>query len=729
MTITVTGPNGVSVQFPEGTDANTITSVMAKHFGGGEPSRAAPQITKTESALRGLGQGLSFNWLDEILGYGKNLPSLAMEGIGAATKAISGMESGKRSDGVASPQAASAWSKAQKDVAAERELNRQAKEANPMTFFGGELAGGLGSGLAAMMLPGGQMATAARMSPTALAAASNVKSVPTLMGRVGQGAKVGAGYGAVAGAGAAESAPDASLADAATNTAIEAGKGAGMGMAIGAAMPPVFDAAGALISPITNFARAKINPQGMAADKLSEAFQRDAGGSRGDVYYKSKTTPGLYSDAESMIADAGGENVQRKMRSALNVPNDQRTQFMEGLDARAGKQPAKIEREMVGALGDPKKYYEAADAIIQSKSAQAGPAYKAAFDAPFDWHATKFEDVLNRPTMQVIRDRVVKRMLDSGAPGDTGEAVVNSMRPMEFLHHMKVELDHLIGQASKAERRGDATSKDSFDLRTLMRLKEDFFDALKSSGGEGPQLYMKAMKQYADHASLTRALELGYEHAGSKEAPEVVARALNGMSPPEQELYRLGVARNWAEKNREGSKLNDRIKRDWSSPQREMMLDVVAKTPEDRRAFQQALDAMMEHTKTRQKAQGNSTTAAQLLEAQNDTKPAEMLKLGKNVVMGQWGSLMDKLAQKAAPLGGMTPEVASEMLKILASPLNAPKPGAAAGTNPFSWRYQNAVSGLPALESALNRRAARELGILRATGAGTGAGVGILTNQ
>jgi len=475
--------------------------------------------------------------------------------------------------------------------------------------------------------------------------------------------------------------------------------------------------------------RAKMNPTRMAADKLAEAFQRDAGGSRGDVYTKSKTTPGLYTDAESMIADAGGENVQRKMRSALNVPNDQRTQFMEKLDARAGRQSAKIEREMVGALGDPRKYYEAADAIVQSKAAQAKPAYQAAFDAPFDWNADKFENVLARPTMRAIADRVVKRMMDSGAPGSTGEEVVNSMRPMEIVHHLKVELDHLIGQAAKAERRGDASSKDAFDLRTLMMLKGDLLDALKSSGGDGPKLYMKAMKQYADHAALTRALELGYEHAGGKEAPEVVARLLKGMSPPEQELYRLGVARNWAEKNREGPKLNDRIKRDWSSPQREMMLDIVAKSPEDRRSFQQALDAMMEQTKTRQKAQGNSTTAAQLLEAQNDTKPAEMLRIGKNVVMGQWAALMDKLAQKAAPLGGMTPEVAGETLKILSSSLNVPQRGVPSGTNPFSWRHQNAVSGLPALDEALARRAARELGILRATGGATGAGVGILTNQ
>jgi hypothetical protein len=37
MAITVKGPNGVTVNFPDGTDAATINGVMAQHFGGGQP--------------------------------------------------------------------------------------------------------------------------------------------------------------------------------------------------------------------------------------------------------------------------------------------------------------------------------------------------------------------------------------------------------------------------------------------------------------------------------------------------------------------------------------------------------------------------------------------------------------------------------------------------------------------------------------------------------------------
>lgn len=43
MPITVNGPNGVNINFPDGTDAATINGVMAQHFGGGQEKSAQPQ--------------------------------------------------------------------------------------------------------------------------------------------------------------------------------------------------------------------------------------------------------------------------------------------------------------------------------------------------------------------------------------------------------------------------------------------------------------------------------------------------------------------------------------------------------------------------------------------------------------------------------------------------------------------------------------------------------------
>lgn len=51
MTITVSGPDGSSIDFPDGTDSGTIHGVMTQHFGGGAQPAAAPPAPVTANAL------------------------------------------------------------------------------------------------------------------------------------------------------------------------------------------------------------------------------------------------------------------------------------------------------------------------------------------------------------------------------------------------------------------------------------------------------------------------------------------------------------------------------------------------------------------------------------------------------------------------------------------------------------------------------------------------------
>ena len=470
-----------------------------------------------------------------------------------------------------------------------------------------------------------------------------------------------------------------------------------------------------------------MDPKGVAAEKLAEAFSRDAGGGYGSsLMNKANSHPGLYNEPRSMVADAGGENVKAKMRSALNVPNAERETFNTALNDRAAQQWQAIETRMIGALGDPKTFHQASDAIVASRAAQAKPAFEKAFDANVEIPIKDLSELMHRPTFAKITQLVDRRLADEGVPGAVGTGeVFNNARPLEVLHRIKVELDDQIGKAKRATEMGNASSADSFDLRTLMRLKEDFRAVLDASGGDGPKIYQKALKDYGDHSSLKTALERGFDDAKGKEAPELVKAAMAKMSPPEQDLYRLGYARYFAQVNRSGPELNDRIKRDWTSPERKMIMDVIAKTPEDRKKFQQALDALGEQTRTRQAAQGNSTTARQLLEAQADAKPADIIKTGKDVIMGNWQALLNTLAQKAAPLQGMTPEVSAEMLKILSAPLTTT--GQSSKNALKVWPAHNLTSGLPSINAALDRQAAiaRRMGLFEGAASGL-ANAGIL---
>jgi hypothetical protein len=61
MTIRVTAPNGATVEFPDGTDAETIQRVMLDNFGGGRggaPAQTEPQVSSGEDIAKGFVGGL-----------------------------------------------------------------------------------------------------------------------------------------------------------------------------------------------------------------------------------------------------------------------------------------------------------------------------------------------------------------------------------------------------------------------------------------------------------------------------------------------------------------------------------------------------------------------------------------------------------------------------------------------------------------------------------------------
>lgn len=150
------------------------------------------EISELESGVRGAAQGASFNFADEIAG-----------GLAAIPTALQAPFSDKIG-----------WEDVIKKYQEERDESRQAydaaREANPASYFGGELAGGVGT----MFIPGVGLA--------AKAAGAGIKG----------GAALGAGYGAISGLGGSEATDVAGMAK-------DVAVGAGLGGVVGAAVPAV----------------------------------------------------------------------------------------------------------------------------------------------------------------------------------------------------------------------------------------------------------------------------------------------------------------------------------------------------------------------------------------------------------------------------------------------------------------------------------------------------------
>lgn len=597
---------------------------------------AGRQIGRMEAFGRGALQGLTFNTSDEIYAGGRKLLG---DDYDTALKEVRG-------------------------------ANALASKQNPGTMLAGEVAGGVvpavGTIGASMLFPGAAPAAAATNAKTAAQAAS-------LAGRAWQGAKVGAPLGAAYGAGAYEGADDESLADSAMGRLGAGLKSGVMGAATGAVLAPVVDGVAATARAGVNQFRALANPQGFAQRKYGEALARSGDAATGFDARQALNEVSRGSP-NAIVGDVGGDPIKSLVRTALNRPNAQNDGFLKLLHDRQGQQWKEIETNLSKSLGNPDDFGRVSEAVAASRSKDADAAYRAAYEAEFNPSKELFnlfkvdeDGKFIRPTVGKIVNTVKARLQD--LHGDDAANLVDN-NGLGFVHQVKVEIDHLIGQARKAANRGDASSSDKYDLSALVGLKKQIIGGLEKSQGSAPQLYLDANKQFSNSKALSNALDLGRKEAQATE--DVIRASLADLGTIEQQHYKLGLSRGLADKNRVGNQMNDRVGRDWRDPQDEFRIDAMM-DPGDAGGFRSALEAMEKARDLRRAATGNSTTAKQLM-ANADAKQDSERVLGavsavKNAATGNWGALLTQARNATkARIEGISPAVAEEILKIASRP-------------------------------------------------------------
>lgn len=597
------------------------------------------QIGWLEAFGRGALQGLTFNTSDEIYAGGR---AALGDDYDTALKEVRG-------------------------------ANALAAEQNPGTTLAGEVAGGvvpaIGTAAATMLFPGAAPAAAATNAKTAAQAVS-------LAGRAWQGVKVGAPLGAAYSAGAYEGAPEESLTDSALGRLGAAGKGAAFGAATGAVLTPVVDVGAGLVRAGANQVRALAQPEKFAQRKYGEALARDSAfrsNGANERELREQLNDLAKGSPNAIVGDAGGDATKTLIRTALNRPNAENDAFLRQLNNRQGQQWQEIEQNLSTRLGNPDDFGRVSEAVSASRSKDADAAYGAAYKADFnpskelfDLFKTDEDGKFIRPTIGKLVNTVRTRLQD--IHGDDAANLVDQ-NGLGFVHQIKVEIDHMIGQARKATNRGDATSSDKYDLATLVDLKKQIISGLEQSQGQAPKLYLNANKQFSNSKALSNALEQGRKESQATE--DVIRASLADMTPVEQQHYKLGLARGLADKNRVGNKMNDRIGRDWRDPQDEFRIDAMMGNDAD--GFRGALEAMEKARDLRRAATGNSHTA-KFLNANADAKQEAEKVLGavsavKNAASGNWGALLNQArnAMKAR-IEGINPRVAEEILRIASRP-------------------------------------------------------------
>ena len=253
---------------------------------------------RVQAAVRGLGQGLTFGWQDEIT---------------AGMRAAVSMMPGGQSPGEAYAN----------ELERQQGRDAQAREAYPVTMGGAELAGGVASGVT------GGLAAGMGRAGTGLAA------------RLGIGAGAGGIEGGIYGAGSAD-----------VGERLEgAGKGMAVGAGVGAVAVPLAGATSRVVGAVKEpvMGAMGIGNQRRAARSVARRLERAGETPQSiDAALRAARDDG---QGEFMVADALGYEGQRALSGLARTPGVLRQRLVERLDDRQAGQNARVSGFVADNLG------------------------------------------------------------------------------------------------------------------------------------------------------------------------------------------------------------------------------------------------------------------------------------------------------------------------------------------------------------------------------------------
>jgi hypothetical protein len=609
--ITVNGPNGVTINFPEGTDAATIESVMSQALGASKP--AAPEKGWLETiggmanaAVRGAADVATLGTMDKIAaGLG------SLTGIGGTRGDYAG------------------------NLAAQRGADKQAGEEYPVSNIVGSVAGGVA-------LPVARLAKGAGLGAQSLNAAVT-------------GAGIGGAYSV------GKQLDGVAPSDFAKVDPSQAATGALVGGAIGAVAPSAI--AGiqkAYGAGATQFNRV-FAPRDLAESKVAAALSRDKMTPADVTARLSASTP------EATVADVAGENTRRLLKLGAQTPGSGREMAVKVLDERAGGQPQRMLTGVADDLADGGVYYQKLDKITADLKTKASPVYDKAYATPLSGKAQlDLEAITPRIPASAI-NRANQLMKVEGVKSQQILATVADDGTVAFSRPPDVRQWDYIGRGINelidgADGKG-ATGGTNQMGRALGGLKRQIDEVLES----GAPALGEARRIFAGDIVLKKAIEKGRLWArGDAEATQ---RELAKMSSSEREMFKIGMARQLMEDIRSapdgaGKALISKV---WNEAKRQKIHSLFGADSINK--FTRLLDNELQFIKTRRTALGGSETFSNLAEGADSGGGATLLSGAADLISGNVRTGLSKIGQAGfvRPVTGMNENVSDRVVQLLLS--------------------------------------------------------------
>ena len=455
-----------------------------------------PDVSRAESAGRGGLQGATFGYADELFGgmmqtaADQQVLGLRDEGINIQNEGMYGRERDKA-----------------------RAANDLARQANPGTYFMGELAGG-------MAVPGAGALGAGKFLPK--------------LSKYGQMSAGGAAMGTIAGGGYSE-------ADTAGGVAGDMAIGAG----IGGIAAPAIGLAGAGIR----------NVGGMAGDLFKNTFLKTPKTAAQDRVRTLLEHEGIDS-ADSLAGRVAGMGDDARVADVLPFESELVSQMPGGgnrimrgaLDPRQAGQQGRLAQGAQELLPEGQwggGYYKYLDDINTRLKETAGPLYTQARDKGFAM-TKEIAALFQKPSMQKALKKAQVSILDEldsplGAPQKQGTMSLNIID--QTLKELQDGIKKNLGKAPEKARR-------------LIKLKKELERMIYAQN----PAYQAARKTWAGGKQLESAAELGKDIlARPKLFEEDIVQLVEGFSKAERQSFQTGLIQGVMNKVRNAGETHNAI--------------------------------------------------------------------------------------------------------------------------------------------------------------------------
>lgn len=341
------------------------------------------------------------------------------------------------------------------------------------------------------------------------------------------------------------------------------------------------------------------------------------------------------------ISDVGGENVRALAGNVTRQPESRAIgqQFLTQRDeASAQRLGADVAKYVHGGDG----MHKTTQALLEARSAAGRPAWDEVRSMEGVW-SPRLQQFIEDPSLRtgMARGYEIERLeslaenrpfnptqmgVDLDAQGNIQIIAAPNMR---VLHMGKMGLDAMI-----ADERNDITGRLSQRGVALDRVRRSYLQEIDGLDQQGT--YRNARALWEGPSASMDAIRAG--RGAFTSSPEEIAAEIGGMTPANQEFYRIGVADSIRERLMKTGLSGDEAKAIIKNPWMRDQLKPIFRTPADFDSFVNSVTAESRMFGTKQKVLGGSQTAERLAE---DTSSENALSAGgahlaEQIVTGKW---------------------------------------------------------------------------------------------